>query len=724
MNKPTSTNVLSATRKSKPYKRLHPEEFVDAAEALAENGWHPVPIGGASGKQPLVGGVSGYAGIDVDDPDEFKAWATRFCVRKHGLNLGSRAPSGAIGIDGDFYDGKQGRQTLADAEDRWGALPKTWMTTARDDGSGIRWFRIPEDCADSSQWRALGELPGGGAEIVQRHHRVGALPPSIHHTGSRYRVIDPDGNECDALPPPDTLPMLPQSWIAGLACDGYTRTERGTLVQGQEVLEALPPGAMEGLVGEIFVKCMNEFTRVGSRHQAMNKCVVRLVKLGRMGWPGVPDVLRILREEYVRAVAGARGSEATARREFTASVTDGSMMAATINCGTEIYEAFQPGGTWHKDTPYRGRNRKQARKLGLIDKEGNAVQKPRFSPVSAKELAQPVPPMEWLVQGMWPRNSFGPAGGEKKTLKTYNLLSMSVAVASGERMFGEFEVASPGPVLYYVGEGGLEPFQRRLQAIARAYGVELADLPIEAVFDLGSLSEPEFVDALHRNLDELQPELVVIDPLYAYHPPGIEAQNLYERGRMLAELSAAVAGEAALVVADHFKKSGGHELDLDSIGQSGMAQWADSWMLQRHCKRPDLTTGEFQLEVEFGSRQWGGSRWNIDWTIPTFEAKAAELDWSVRRGAESAGDKAARADRVEGRILPALRDHPFEMTRSKLAEAVGGNRKAALGAIDKLVASGRIEERYVEQKEGARMISRDRLGLVDGPQKHKFDREG
>ncbi|QYB02734.1 AAA family ATPase [Rhodococcus sp. USK10] len=722
MNKPTSTNVRSATRKPKQYKRLHPEDFVDAAEALVESGWHPVPIGGASGKQPLVGGVSGYAGIDVDDPDEFKAWATRFCDRKHGLNLGTRAPLGTIGIDGDFYDGKPGRQTLADAEDRWGPLPKTWMTTARDDGSGIRWFRIPEECADSSQWRALGELSGGGAEIVQRHHRVGALPPSIHHTGSQYRVIDPDGNECDALPPPDTLPMLPTAWIAGLACDGRTRAERGTPEQGQAVLDALPLGAMEDSVGEIFVKCRNEFTRVGSRHQAMNTCVVQLVKLGKMGWPGVPDALRILRNEYVRAVANVRGSEATAHREFTASVTDGSMMAATINCGAEIYGAFQPGGTWHKDTPYRGRNRKQARELGLIDEEGNAVQKPRFCRVSAKELARPVPPMKWLVQGVWPRNSFGPAGGEKKTLKTYNLLSMGVAVASGEPMFGEFEVASPGPVLYYVGEGGLEPFQRRLQAIARAYGVDLADLPIDAVFDLGSLSEQEFVDALHRNLDELQPELVIIDPLYAYHPPGIEAQNLYERGRMLAELSAAVAGEAALVVADHFKKSG-HELDLDSIGQSGMAQWADSWMLQRHRKPPDLATGEFQLDVEFGSRQWGGSRWHIDWTIPTVEAEAADLDWSVRR-AESAGEKAACADRVEGRVFAALRGRPFEMTRSKLAEAVGGNRRATLRVIDNLLSSGHIEERRVEQKEGVRMVPRDRLGLVDGPQKYKFEGKG
>jgi RecA-family ATPase len=190
--------------------------------------------------------------------------------------------------------------------------------------------------------------------------------------------------------------------------------------------------------------------------------------------------------------------------------------------------------------------------------------------------------MEWLVRNVWPRHSFGPMGGEKKTLKSYNLLSMTVAVASGEMFFGEFEVVTPGPVLYYVGEGGMGPFQRRLQAMARAYKVELADLPVHAVFEVGSLSGAAFVDALKRNLDAAQPELVVVDPLYAFHPPGIEAQNLYERGRMLAEVSALVADEAALVVADHFKKTGNSDLDLDSISQAGMGQWADSWILQKH----------------------------------------------------------------------------------------------------------------------------------------------
>ncbi|MDJ0440614.1 AAA family ATPase [Rhodococcus qingshengii] len=356
----------------------------------------------------------------------------------------------------------------------------------------------------------------------------------------------------------------------------------------------------------------------------------------------------------------------------------------------------------------------------------------RFVPVGAGELAEPVPPMRWLIRDVWPEHSFGPMGGEKKTLKTYNLMAMAVAVASGKPLFGQFEVVSPGPVLYYVGEGGQRSFQRRLQAVCAAYKVNLADLPIHAVFEVGSLAGAEFTAALARNLDAIEPALVVVDPLYAFHPPGIEAQNLYERGRMLAELSGAVAGKAALVVADHFKKSGGAELDLDSISQAGMGQWADSWILQKHRVRADLANGLYQLGVEFGSRQWGGGRWDIDWNLPARggpededEAVSDELitwavvpsDGSAETSAKSEGSRRSLHDRIE-RVLA---DHPFEFTASALAAKVGGNRDKLRVAIADLKDELRIEERSVAREEGSRSVKRKVLGMCELPGKFVFN---
>ena len=87
---------------------------------------------------------------------------------------------------------------------------------------------------------------------------------------------------------------------------------------------------------------------------------------------------------------------------------------------------------------------------------------------------------------------------------------------------------------------------------------------------------------MKRHLDELQPKLVILDPLYAYHPSDVEVQNVYARGPMLANLRELIGDEAALIVGDHFNKTAGSRFDLDNIAQAGMAQWADSWILQKH----------------------------------------------------------------------------------------------------------------------------------------------
>ena len=63
--------------------------------------------------------------------------------------------------------------------------------------------------------------------------------------------------------------------------------------------------------------------------------------------------------------------------------------------------AMAPGGLWHPDTL----------RAKLMPATG------RYRLVSARELAQPVPPMRWLVRGMWPELSAGVLGGEKENVE-------------------------------------------------------------------------------------------------------------------------------------------------------------------------------------------------------------------------------------------------------------------------------------------------------------------
>lgn len=352
---------------------------------------------------------------------------------------------------------------------------------------------------------------------------------------------------------------------------------------------------------------------------------------------------------------------------------------------------------------------------GEAEEQTVSTDRKRFAVVSARELAEPVPPMRWLVKGIWPEKSYGVLAGEKKTLKTYNLLHMAAAVASGTRMFGQFDVPTAQPVLYLLGEGGSGPTRARLQRITKAMNVELADVPLFMMYEAASTDSQQWRDAVAAALDLLQPGVVMLDPLYAFHPPGIEAQNLYSRGQMLAELQVLLAKDSALVVADHFRKTNsGGGLDLDSIAQSGMAQWADSWVLQKHRASPEVADGNFFLRVEFGSRQWGGRAWDIDWRVGSFDEDLGQHDgdvsWDIRP-AGSDGRPAAVPD-AGGDLLTVLRDHPEGLTRTDLRNSMKGRKEARDEAIEAAIERGWLQPTRVEATDSqGRKTSRTLLVL-------------
>lgn len=99
-----------------------------------------------------------------------------FCEDQPDGNIGLRFPLGSIGIDADLYKSETApeawQQLIADG----GPLPDGPCSTSRDDGSGIRPFRVPED------YEAVGTLPGDCGEIVlhgpaDRSSRPSRRPP-------------------------------------------------------------------------------------------------------------------------------------------------------------------------------------------------------------------------------------------------------------------------------------------------------------------------------------------------------------------------------------------------------------------------------------------------------------------------------------------------------------------------------------------------------------------
>jgi hypothetical protein len=202
--------------------------------------------------------LTGRAGRDAS-PEQIDRWPDvvgRLIARRGGvLNLGVRCPVGVIGIDVDGYDDRLGLDTLAALSSRFGDLPPTVRVTARpfEGGSGIRLYRVPADWVGHDPKRA--DRRASGIELIQRHHRVVALPPSIHHTGSTYQCWDERTGQPSDLWAVDELPDLPPSWLVDLGTATKAGGRRATPAQvaafGSRHTAERWPSLLKSVVAEV-----------------------------------------------------------------------------------------------------------------------------------------------------------------------------------------------------------------------------------------------------------------------------------------------------------------------------------------------------------------------------------------------------------------------------------------------------------------------------------------
>lgn len=303
----------------------------------------------------------------------------------------------------------------------------------------------------------------------------------------------------------------------------------------------------------------------------------------------------------------------------------------------------------------------------------------------------------WRVRGLLVRPTYGMLAGEKKTLKSYLATFINVAVASGAPVFGQFAVDEPAPVVTYVGEGGRVPYTRRLERVAAAMGVDLRHLPLFSSFDVAPTSSEIFRETLARDLVERNPGLVTLDPLYAFHGAATNASDLHQEGALLSAVSApCISADASLLVANHFNKTGNGR-GLDRITQAGGQEWSDSWMLLSHREAPDVAGGRFRLLLEVGSRQWGGTEWDLDLNVGRFDVELGEFDGDITW--ELCRSSGAGVTAGESRLLAELAKHPGELVKEDLAKAVGGNLVRARALVVALEERGVIApERAVRKR--------------------------
>jgi hypothetical protein len=297
------------------------------------------------------------------------------------------------------------------------------------------------------------------------------------------------------------------------------------------------------------------------------------------------------------------------------------------------------------------------------------VQRAHLLPTVAEEH-------RWLIERLWDAEAVGSVGGEPKCCTSFLALDMAVAVAAGRPCLRCFAVPAAGRVLLYAAEDALPVVRRRLEGIAAAAGVALADLDIH-VITAPSLRLDRAADQerLAATAAELRPRLLILDPLVRLHR--VDENAAAEVAPLLAYLRERQRRLAlAVVLVHHARKGAGNVRAGQALrGSSELHAWGDSNLyLRRH--GPDLT-----LTIEHRAAPSAGD-------LPL--ALHADGDALALRVVAPPPTAAPRARDPAATIARALADAPAPLALGELRAACHIRTADLCAALAALVRAGRV----------------------------------
>lgn len=198
--------------------------YAEVQPTYAAKGWNDlVPVTAGNIVPP---GTTGAKRRPVTS-SEVNQWGKR--TGMFGLVL----PQNVIALDVDTKDGKDGLGDLATLEAALGELPSTWRSSAREDGSGHLYYRLPYSVAlrSNDAEKALHAIYGTGEQTIEVLHsayRFAYVWPSPHrYTGDTYSWFSPSGEPVEDVPEVSSLPLLPNAWFDVIDCDSrdYSQQE-------------------------------------------------------------------------------------------------------------------------------------------------------------------------------------------------------------------------------------------------------------------------------------------------------------------------------------------------------------------------------------------------------------------------------------------------------------------------------------------------------------------
>jgi hypothetical protein len=178
-----------------------------------------------------------------------------------------------------------------------------------------------------------------------------------------------------------------------------------------------------------------------------------------------------------------------------------------------------------------------------------------FRPLSLAELcALELPDLEWVVEDLLPRGTLTLLSAREKAGKSLLAAYLAACVAHGEPFLDR--AVAQGPVLLVPAEEHLRDVRDRLLLAVGGVEAPVAVLPVNrGEDDALDLADPAALRELRRVVAELEPALVVLDPLRELH--GLAENDADAMGPLLKPLRLlAQESDAAVMLIHHMSRAG------------------------------------------------------------------------------------------------------------------------------------------------------------------------
>lgn len=309
----------------------------------------------------------------------------------------------------------------------------------------------------------------------------------------------------------------------------------------------------------------------------------------------------------------------------------------------------------------------------------------------------------WLFHGLIEAGTCSVLAAEPKAGKSWFVFDMGIALATGERLLGEWAPVERGPTLFYSPEGGDRSRHARIVGLCWGRGLDpgqvLPSLPfVDARLDLAASGHAE---RLARTIDVTGARLVVVDPLVSAHL-GIDENNAGEVMSILNPLRDMIAArpQCSLIVVHHTHKGAKDKaLSLGLRGSSALAGWMDSCVFVRRAdddsggpRRIDIAHRDAAAPEPLGfqlahgpDEEHPGHSW--------FRLERCEAPELGAGGGATGGHSGPRLDnRLLDSIVDLVKKHPGELTRGAGATRLGLNDRRLFNRhVDRLVQEGVLE---------------------------------